>query len=919
VNLDRIRNLGRGTRRPLVAIILGAAIATAASAQSPQFLEKDREFRALYQAGQYEAALSAGRALLEISEREYGPEGAVTAVSLNNVGVVLRALGRHSQAERALTRALGIQQKIADPDSESLASTLNTLGSVYDYQGRYEAAETLYRRALTLREDRFGGRHPLVADSLESLAILYENQGKQIEALPLHERALEIRQRHFGPRHPSVAGSLHNLANLHAAAGRRAKAIELFSRTVEILEAAYGKSHPKLAASQTNLANLLALDGRYDAAERLLQAALASQRSRLGEAHLQTAATIDALAYLRSFQGEFGQAVALLRRGLEIRIAGLGPTHPEVAAAHNNLAVALARAGNDRKALSHTREATTIQRRRLAQSGDLDLATAVREQKQASYIFRRNVAFLVRNLSGIDRRDRALMSEAFRTAQVAQASSTAQAISNMAARFAVGQGALAALVHERQDLILRLQVLERRLYQSWSGTARSNGLESADLLRSVEAVSQRVAALEAEIDRNFPGFKQLTRPEPVTIDAVQALLAPEEAMLVYLIDEAAGYVWVVRRDLAEFLSLDVRSDALKDEISLLRSYVDPTAVGSVDDLDFDVEAAFELYRRIFQPVEAALADARQIFIVPDGSLGALPFGMLLAGDAPLVGKNFGDLAWLAKKYAFSILPSVDTLRALRRKKRTLAGSPFVGFGDPVLDGRAGGARSVEAEALFGSGFVADVAKVRRLPRLPETADEILSIARLFGADERSVFLGRQATERAVRSMDLSDVRVLAFATHGLVAGEFAGAPEPGLVFTPPPHGDSEDDGILTASEVAQLKLDADLVILSACNTAASDGGPGSEGLSGLAKAFFYAGSRTLYVSHWPVFSDATMRLTSQMFVGMKAAPGIGWSEALRRAMLDLMADRDKPHFAHPVFWAPFTIVGESRLLRPLFP
>ena len=152
---------------------------------------------------------------------------------------------------------------------------------------------------------------------------------------------------------------------------------------------------------------------------------------------------------------------------------------------------------------------------------------------------------------------------------------------------------------------------------------------------------------------------------------------------------------------------------------------------------------------------------------------------------------------------------------------------------------------------------------------------------------------------------------MAFATHGLVAGQFKGLGEPGLVLTPPSDGSEADDGFLAASEIAQLKLDADWVILSACNTAAPDGTPGAEGLSGLAKAFFYAGSRALLVSHWEVDSGAAVQLTTAMLNATQDRPKIGRAEALRQSMLKLMEDETNPHYAHPTFWAPFVVVGEG--------
>ena len=259
----------------------------------------------------------------------------------------------------------------------------------------------------------------------------------------------------------------------------------------------------------------------------------------------------------------------------------------------------------------------------------------------------------------------------------------------------------------------------------------------------------------------------------------------------------------------------------------------------------------------------------------------------------------------------TVLPSESSLRALRRlAKGTTGNQPFSGFGDPVLEGGSQ-SRGVNVSALFSRGAVADVRAVKQLQRLPETADELYAMAKSLGADKQTVHPQLAATETNVKRADLTRTRVLAFATHGLMAGDCKGLAEPALVLSPPEIGTDLDDGLLTASEVAQLKLNADWVILSACNTAAADGTPGAEGLSGLAKAFFYAGSRALLVSHWPVASAATVKLTTRIFKEGADNPGIGKAEALRRSRLALMADENSPQFAHPAFWAPFVVVGEG--------
>ena len=264
-----------------------------------------------------------------------------------------------------------------------------------------------------------------------------------------------------------------------------------------------------------------------------------------------------------------------------------------------------------------------------------------------------------------------------------------------------------------------------------------------------------------------------------------------------------------------------------------------------------------------------------------------------------------------RRYAMSVLPSVSALPALRGYAAPAqAKQPFVGIGDPVLEGQGARARAVSVADLFRGASV-DVALLRKLPPLPEAAEELRTEARLLGAGDGDLYLRERATLPRVMQANLRDYRVVAFATHAAVGGELEGLSEPALVLTPPAQASEQDDGLLTASRVAQLQLDADWVVLSACNTAAGDGTPGAEGLSGLAKAFFYAGTRAVLVSHWPVFSKAAVKLTTTTFAALAKEPRLGRAGALQKAMLS-MADSDtEPVLGHPMLWAPFVVVGEG--------
>ena len=205
-------------------------------------------------------------------------------------------------------------------------------------------------------------------------------------------------------------------------------------------------------------------------------------------------------------------------------------------------------------------------------------------------------------------------------------------------------------------------------------------------------------------------------------------------------------------------------------------------------------------------------------------------------------------------------------------------------------------------------------KLRELPELPETSNELRLIAKYLNASEGDLYLRERASETELKSADLSNSSVLAFATHGLVAGELSSLAEPALVLTPPTIGSDLDDGLLKASEVAQLNLNADMVLLSACNTASGET-LRAEGLSGLARAFIYAGARSLLVSHWSVDSGAATKLTTGLFAALEGNPEIGRAEALQFSMMSLVSDDENPHYSHPAFWAPFSLIGEGAALK----
>jgi CHAT domain-containing protein len=355
-------------------------------------------------------------------------------------------------------------------------------------------------------------------------------------------------------------------------------------------------------------------------------------------------------------------------------------------------------------------------------------------------------------------------------------------------------------------------------------------------------------------------------------------------------------------------------------------------------LPFDLEASHRLYELLFGPV-ASLIEDKHLFVVPASTIGSLPLQVLVTKPPTQKASDpsyYRDVAWLGTRQPITILPSVQALRAARLDKAVRPQKlPFIGFGNPLLSGDLAGATKMVADTAHCAeptdlphkpkvqlaalpvigplrrGQFADLKEINALPPLPETVGELCTIASALGASADNVWIGSRATEANLKALsasgELARYRVVQFATHGLVPGDLVKLREPALVLTSPETSSEADDSLLTTAEVAELKLDADLVILSACNTAAP-GSNSAEALSGLARSFLFAGARSVLVSHWEVYSDAAVKLTTQAIAETVTDHTIDLAEAMRRSMTNLVRN-GKAYETHPSYWAPFVLVG----------
>ena len=536
--------------------------------------------------------------------------------------------------------------------------------------------------------------------------------------------------------------------------------------------------------------------------------------------------------------------------------------------------------------------------------------------------------------------------ETFSLADAIRGRSVQQALAASSARAAAKDPALAELVRKEQDLGKQVNAQLGTLNNVLSlpsGERDDKGVQAINA--SINAL--RAARLKArqEIGQRFPAYADLVAPKPPSVEQIKATLTDGEAMLSFYFGQTSSFVWAVPKNgPVAFAAIKASSGDIESKVRKLREALEPQAAMISDIPPFDLKLAHELYSLLLAPVESGWKPAKNLILVTNGALGLLPLSLLptapaeIGSDDDPLFAGYKKVPWLARTHAVTTVPSAAALRTLRQLP---PGKPnrgeLIAFGDPYFS------KEQEAEAASGEKIRladaggnttrggplkrrnspkldgVDSAELAMLPRLPDTSDELKSIALALQADPSKVLnLGKQASEQAVKTMDLSGFKVLAFATHGLVPGELNGLSQPALALSSPTVTGGDGDGLLTMEEILGLKLDADWVVLSACNTG-TGAGAGAEAASGLGRAFFYAGTRALLVTNWSVHSQSARELVTDLFRRQAQDPKLTRGEALRQAMMALAdgpgysgADgKTEFAYAHPLFWAPYTIIGDG--------
>ena len=901
--------------------------------------------------GEFSKARALHQRALATREKILGPDHLEVGSSLNNLAIVLTDLGDYAAARALYERTLGIFENALGPEHPTVAVTLDNLGVLLWHTGEFATARSVEERALAIREKTIGPEHPDVAKGLNNLALVVRDMGDYPEARRLDERALAIWEKALGLEHPYLAWGLNNLALILKETGDFAGARRLHERTLAIQEKALGPENIELAASLTNLAIVDYYLGDYAAARPLAERALAIQEKALGRDHPDVANTLEALANVLVATGDRAAARALVERAVVMRRTMLGRDHPTIANALSYLARLDAVEGDVTGALDAALEAERITREQLRLT-----SRALSERQALRYASVRysglDLALTV-VVNGADGASRRRVLDAV-------ARSRAVVFDEMAARHraATADPGVAPLVEALSRAQSRLANL----------MVRGPGAQTAETYRGLveEARNEKDRAERALASASAAFAREFSRAR-LGIEEIAASLPPRSALVDLVqydrIDLSADYRPGGDPDVPSYLAFVLRAGEQNPSVvslgpvekidSLVERWRKEVS-GSTLEADPDMKVAEVAYRAVgaglrkavWDPLGASIGQSSRVFVVADGSLNlvslaALPTdrGGYLVERGPLV-------------------HYVSTERDVVPSTETKAGAGILVLGSPAYDAKpasaAAGTRGVATVSPAASATNAPLKRTFRGEHSSCGEFESVRFAALPGSEREADEVARLWTRKMVKSATMELIgpaaseaafkengpgrRVLHLATHGFFLGgrcasgvDGTRSREVGVLQDPPPvvgenplllsglalaganqralAGPEDEDGVLTAEEVAALDLSGvEWVVLSACDTGIGEYKAG-EGMFGLRRAFQVAGARTVIMSLWSVEDEATRGWMRSLY--QERLRGASTAEAIRNASLKMMESLERSGLpAHPYLWGGFVAVGD---------
>jgi len=912
----------------------------------------------LWRTAKYDSAKTVWNKAIKIGLIELGENHPEVAASYYYLGSLYRDTGDYENAAKYLNQALEIWKKSLGENHIKVAISYNSLGILHHFKGDYEKALEYFSKAQAIRINSFGENHPTVALGYSNMGNVFNTQGDYHQAIEYYKKSLALRLQLLGENHPEVGDCYSNLGDAYLRLRDYDQAIACLDKSLALWKQVYGENHPDLALCYTTLAEVFEAQGDHEKAFQSHEKALTLRLNSLGKDHADVAQSYYNLGSVQAHRKKYNDAMANFSRALEILQKAFGGHHPHLAHTYqkmaqlrleqNNFAEAIAFAQKSIMALAPYFKSSDLYANPPLRniSSEVDLITSLSlkaqgfeklfsvkshnlkdaqaslstyglaselidklrsgyktegsrlilgEKAQKLYALAIQTAFQVFALSrqSLDRE------QAFLFAEKSKAAVLTQSLQESEARqFA---GIRADLREKERALRVDLAFYETEIQKEKRKTENRDSLKIRDFESRFFARKREYEKLLAKLEKSYPQYFALKyKTQTAAAPELQKALDDQTAVVEYFLGDSAIYAFAVTRNDLAALALPKDSTFSATVIALANSFKNETSKTEY------LASATQLYHRLIKPLEPYIAAKPKWVIIPDDELCSIPFEALLnETTAPNSDADYRKLSYLFKQHEIAYHFSATLfLQRLQERPAVRYADLFAGFA-PVFSEKS---RSGNLFTLALPGFTAAPSDAHRylvtrdgktMGALEHSEQEVQNILAVFFNRGRN-FLYQEASEENFKEK-IKGYKYVHLATHGRIVDAHPRLSN--LAFSQPREAGAKEDGILYSAETYNLDLNADLLVLSACQTGAGQIVKG-EGLMGLTRGFLYSGARNIVASLWKVYDQHTSLLMVEMY--RQIAAGKSYAAALREAKLKMIANAET---AGPQSWAGFVLIG----------
>ncbi len=895
--------------------------------------------------GEYDRAIGLYAKALVIYEKDSKNNRSYIGTAFYDTGVAYQYKGQYGRAEEYFNKALDISLKTFAPDHTYLATIYYALGEVAKFRGDFNSALEQYRKAQDIYLKGYGDRHPYVATVYYAMAFVHENRGEFEKALTYYERARKIYTETYGKKHPHVAVSYHGLGNIYNAMGEYDKAISCFDKAMEIYLDVFGENHVNTAATLHYIGNTYQSIGRYDLAINYYERMLAIYRTVLGDNHPETGHTYTGIGLVLAKTGDYERALQNFERARSVFASRLGERHPNVSYVLLQSARVYYTINNFGKARELAEKALAQFREKALHPQTIKAANVLGvmhldagDPQKARHYFDESIREIekVRVESGADKVElmRRYISSYYFALKSSAVMDDVEAVFNtaeaMRARGFLDRMSLASALSvegilraDRERLMALNDDIETLVSRRNAEIQKSSSdQDSAALVRISKDLEQKEKAF-SELDTKLmenEKYRRLRKPHLATLDEARKISGTDSAILEYVIWEEKeresddwthrqSYCLVITGKEQKLVALDKDFDYTDTVARFRDSIIDQNKKKDRDAL------GVLLYDKLVAPVEREIGGIKNIIIVPDGTLAFLPFDALRKNNSS---------PYLCESYSVTLSPSVSVMLMVQKRRFSSNRKSFLAFGGAVYSTGKGEKRGMrrsaqpkEVSVKSKEYYAEEGSRGRPLyyrnlsmqwDNIPGTLDEINEIENgIYKREKTRVIKGAAVSESKIKELskhnELMKYKSIHFACHGYYDADL---PSYSAVVMSEVSGTvkSGEDGYLSVPEVALMKLQADIVNLSACETGLGKIVQG-DGVVGLARAFQEAGANRVGVTLWEVADEPTKNFMVGVYrraVRMNMSFGTAVSETKR----EFIRSRE---FSDPYFWSAFIIYG----------